>query len=83
MPSNVRLIGIRLPQVAAEEGNGVNHIQLDMIVGTDRSDAVIDLLKKLQESALFGAAQVMNQQPPSQNDPFYKYRVTVAYAQKL
>lgn len=83
MPSNVRLIGIRLPQVAAEEGNGVNHVQLDMIVGTDRPDAVIDLLKKLQESTLFGAAQVMNQQPPSQNDPFYKYRVTVAYAQKL
>jgi hypothetical protein len=83
MPSNVRLIGIHLPQVAVEEGNGVNHVQLDMIVGTERPDAVIDLLKKLQQSTLFGAAQVMNQQPPSQNDPFYKYRVTVAYAQKL
>lgn len=83
MPSNVRLIGIRLPQVAAEEGNGVNHVELDMIVGTDRPDAVIDLLKNLQQSTLFGAAQVMNQQPPSQNDPSYKYRVAVAYAQKL
>jgi type IV pilus assembly protein PilN len=53
------------------------------MVGTDRPDAVIDFLKKLQESPLFGAAQVMTQTPPSQNDPLYKYRVTVPYAQKL
>jgi hypothetical protein len=53
------------------------------VVGTDRPDAVIQLLKRLQESSLFGAASVVNQQPPTQNDPLYRYRVTVAYAQKL
>jgi len=26
---------------------------------------------------------VMTQTPPTQNDPLYKYRVTVSYAQKL
>ena len=83
MPVNMRLMGIRLPQVAAQDASGMNHVQLDMLVGTDRPEAVIDLLKRLQESSLFGPAQVMIEQPPTQNDPVYKYRVTVAYAQKL
>ena len=83
MPTEVRLVGVRLPQVAAEQGTGINRVQLDMIVGTDHPDAVIDLLKRLQKSSLFGPAQVMTQTPPTQNDPLFKYRVTVAYAQKL
>lgn len=83
LPTNVRLVGIRLPQVAAEDGTGTNRVQLDMFVGTDRPEAVIDLLKRLQGSPLFGAARVETQQPPTQNDPLYRYRMTVAYAQKL
>ena len=83
MPASVRLVAVRLPQVAAEQGTGINHVQLDMVVGTDRPDAVIDFLRKLQQSSLFGPAQVMTQTPPTQNDPLYKYRVTVSYAQKL
>lgn len=83
MPPNVRLVGVRLPQVAAEPGTAINRVQLDMVVGTDRPEAVINLLTRLQQSSLFGPAQVMTQTPPSQNDPLYKYRVTVNYAQKL
>jgi hypothetical protein len=83
MPPNMRLLGIRLPQLPAEDASGTNHVQLDMAVGTDRPETVIDLLKKLQESNLFGAATVVSQQPPTQNDPLYKFRVTVGYAQKL
>ncbi len=83
LPANMRLIGIRLPQVAGEDVNGTNRVQLDMIVGTDKPDSVITLLKRLESSELFGAAQVINQQPPTQNEPQYRYRVTVAYAQKL
>ncbi len=83
MPSNMRLIGIRLPQVGAERGAGVNRVELEMTVGSDRPDAIIDLLKRLRESALFGAAEMRAQHPPTQNDPLYKYQVTVAYAQKL
>ena len=83
MPRNMRLEVIRLPQVAAQENAGTNHVQLDMVVGTDNPEAVITLLKKLESSSLFGAATVVNQTPPSQNDPLYKYRVTVSYAQKL
>lgn len=83
MPANMRLVGIRLPQVVAEDANGVNRVQLDMLVGTDRPDAFIELLKRLDRSSLFGAAQVVTQTPPAQNDPFYRYRVTVGYAQKF
>jgi hypothetical protein len=83
MPANMRLMGIRLPQIPTEDAAGVSHLQLDMIVGAERPDVLIELLKKLQESSLFGAASVVTQQPPTQNDPLYKYRVTVAYAQKL
>ncbi|MBV9155363.1 MAG: hypothetical protein JO097_03820 [Acidobacteriaceae bacterium] len=83
MPANVRLVGIRLPQVAAEDGTLTNHVQLDMFVGTDRPEAVVDLLKRLQQSPLFGAVKVETQTPPTQNDPLYRYRMTVAYAQNL
>lgn len=83
MPSNMRLMGIRLPQVSAEQSSEVNRIELEMTVGTDRPEAFTDLLKNLQQSPLFGAAQVMSQNPPTQNDPLYKFRLNVAYAQKL
>jgi hypothetical protein len=83
MPSNMRLEVIRLPQLAAPESGGVNRVQLDMVVGTDQPEAVILLLKQLERSSVFGAAAVVNRTPPTQNDPLYKYRVTVAYAQKL
>lgn len=83
MPPNVRLMGIRLPQVGALGASEINHIELEMTVGTDRPEAIIEFLKHLQLSSLFGSAQVMAQSPPTQNDPLFKYRVNVAYAQKL
>ncbi|MBV9084788.1 MAG: hypothetical protein JOZ62_19090 [Acidobacteriaceae bacterium] len=83
LPTNMRLEAIRMPQVAAEDAAGANHVQLDMVIGTDRAEAVVEFLKRLEASSLFGAASVVNQAPPTQNDPFYKYRVTVSYAQKL
>lgn len=83
VPSTMRVEVIRLPQVGAQEAGGVNHVQLDMVIGANRPDAVIDLLKRLESSSLFGAASVVNQTPPTQNDPLYKYRVMVSYAQKL
>jgi Tfp pilus assembly protein PilN len=83
LPPNMRLLAIRLPQVPKEDASGMNRVQLDMIVGSEKPEVVIVLLKKLQESSLFDAAKVITQTPPTQNDPLYKYRVTVAYAQKL
>lgn len=88
LPTNVKLIGVRLPQVSGEESaagaaKGTNRVQLDMLVGTDRPESVIELLKRLSSSKLFGAAKILAQQPPNQNDPLYKFRVTVPYAQEL
>jgi type IV pilus assembly protein PilN len=81
LPVNMRLLGIRLPQVGMDEADGINRVQLDMFVGATQPDAVIKLLKNLEKSSMFGSASVVNQSPPTQNDPLYKYRVTVAYAQ--
>ncbi|HEY6989854.1 MAG TPA: hypothetical protein VH369_15775 [Bryobacteraceae bacterium] len=83
IPPNMRLLGLRLPQTAADEGTGANRVQLDMNVGTTQPEAVIGLLNHLKQSKLFGAAELVNQTPPTQNDPLYKFRVTVSYAQKL
>jgi type IV pilus assembly protein PilN len=83
LPANMRLEGLRLPQVSGQDSTGTNRVLLDMIVGTAQPETFIELLKRLQQSPLFGAAQVLGQQPPTQNDPLFKFRVTVAYAQKL
>ena len=83
LPENMELLSIRLPQVPAEDASGTNRVQLDMLVGTEHPEAVITMLKRLETSKLFGAASVTTQTPPNQNDPLYKYRLTVAYAQKL
>lgn len=83
MPKDVRLLAIRLPQVAEQDAAGVNRIQLDMVVGTLQPESFLVLLKRLEQASAFGATAVVTHAPPSQNDPYHKYRLTVAYAQKL
>ncbi len=83
LPNDMRLLSIRLPQVAAENGTGRNRVQLDMWVGTEQPPAVIQFLKRLAGSRLFGDASVMTQTPPTQNNPLYQYRLTVSYAQRF
>jgi hypothetical protein len=83
LPTDIRLLAVRLPQVAEQESDGVNRVQLDMVVGTTKPESFLILLKRLAQASNFGAATVSTQAPPSQNDPLYKYRLTVAYAQKL
>jgi type IV pilus assembly protein PilN len=83
LPEDMRLLGIRLPQLASEDASGANRVQLDMIVASEKPEVLITFLKRLQQSPLFGPTSVMTQTPPSQNDPYFKFRVTVAYAQTL
>jgi type IV pilus assembly protein PilN len=78
MPGNVRLIAVRLPQI-----NIQNRVLLDMTVGAQEQAPILDLLKRLESSPVFGATTVHTFQPPSQNEPLYRYRVSVSYAQKL
>ena len=77
LPHNVRLVSVR-PQV-----NARNAIVLDMVVGAQSPEPVIDLLKRLENSKLFSSAAMASSLPPSQTDPLFRYRVSVNYAQKL
>lgn len=77
MPHNVRLIQIR-PQVNAQ-----NQISLEMVVGAESSEPVIQMLARLERSPQFSGALPHNRMPPSQSEPLLRYRLTVNYAQKL
>ena len=77
VPHNVRIVSIR-PFMNAQ-----NQVTLDMNVGSESPEPIIDLLKALETSPLFGSAYLHNSQPPSQADPLYRYRVSVNYAQTL
>jgi type IV pilus assembly protein PilN len=83
MPYNVRLISLRLPQVAAGDAGGTNHVQLDMTVGSEQPKAVLELFKRLQSSGLFGAPYIISQDAPTQNEPLFRYRMSVPYVQKF
>jgi hypothetical protein len=77
-PDNVRLIQVRLPQI-----NSRNEVTLDMEAGAQNPGQMIDFLKHLQESPLFGPTNTSRISPPTQNEPLWRYRVMVSYAQKL
>jgi hypothetical protein len=78
MPYNVRLISVRLPEV-----NTHNQVLLDMVVGAKDVPPILELVKRLELAPQFGDTSVQSAAPPSQTDPFYRYHVTVTYAQKL
>jgi Tfp pilus assembly protein PilN len=76
MPHNVRLVQVRLPQI-----NSRYEVTLDMTVAAEQPAQVIAFLKKLQDSPKFGPVTLYNTLPPSQNEPLYRSRVSVDYAQ--
>jgi len=83
LPNDVRLVSVRLPQVSAGDDPSSNHIQLDMFVGAEHPEAVAELLNRLDQSPRFGSAALVSQQPPAQNEPFFRYRISVPYVQKF
>jgi type IV pilus assembly protein PilN len=76
-PHNVRLMSVR-PQISAE-----NQLTLDMWVASQSTEPVVTFVMQLEQSPLFGATTVSTSLPPTQNEPLYRYRVSVKYAQKL
>lgn len=76
-PHNVRVISVR-PQI-----NGRNELVLEMWVGSTATEPVLNFVMQLEQAAQFGSTTVHNSIPPSQNEPLYRYRVSVNYAQKL
>ncbi len=77
MPPRVRLIAIR-PQVTAD-----SKISLDMQVGAETREAFIDFLKGVEGSELFRTPVLHGDAPPSENQPLFRFRVSVFYDQKL
>jgi type IV pilus assembly protein PilN len=77
LPGGVRLIQIRLPQI-----NSRNEVTLDMEAGARATSDAIEFTKRLQNSPLFGPANLLRADPPSQNEPLFRYRLTVSYGQK-
>jgi Tfp pilus assembly protein PilN len=77
VPHNVRVVSVR-PQITTG-----NQILLDLIVASQETPAVIDMLMRLEASPIFGKTAIANWLPPSQSEPLYRYRLTVNYAQKL
>jgi hypothetical protein len=78
MPYNVKLVSVRLPEVDSN-----NQVLLDMVVGAETVPPILELFKRLEGSPQFGNTSVQSSAPPSQTDHFYRYHVTVTYAQKL
>jgi Tfp pilus assembly protein PilN len=83
MPRSVQLVSLRLPQVVASNDRDKNHLELNMLVGTQQPAAILQLLKNFESSSLFGAYSFQSQQPPTQNDPLFRYTLTVPYVQKF
>jgi hypothetical protein len=77
LPYNVRIASIR-PQL-----NGRGELSLDMVVAADTPEPIIDFVGKLEGSDIFGDVSQTSQVPPTQNDPFTRFHLTVTYDQKL
>ena len=77
LPPNVRVTTIR-PVV-----NSNNQVQLEMTVAADAPDPIFLFVRNLEQSDVFSSASVPAYQAPSQTDPFFRYRLSVNYAQKL
>lgn len=77
VPFNVKLISLH-PSVSPE-----SRVLLDLNLGAESPEALIQCLKALEMSPLFGEVTELTKVPPSQSDPLYRCHVTVNYAQKL
>jgi Tfp pilus assembly protein PilN len=77
LPPDVRIVSIR-PQMNARD-----QVSLDLVVAASSSKPVIDFIAKLESSDAFGQVAGSGFAPPTENDPFYRYRLSVNYAQKL
>lgn len=78
MPPDARLISVRMPPITSQ-----NEVVLDVQVGTKETGPFLVFLNQLNKSPLFGPVDLKSKQPPTQQEPLYKFRFTVNYAQKL
>ncbi len=81
LPHNVKLVQIR-PQIQA--GAPARYeVLLEMVVASESAEPVIEMLRALESSPLFGETAVSAAFPPTDTEPLYRYRVSVRYARQL
>jgi type IV pilus assembly protein PilN len=77
LPYNVRLVRVR-PQVTPG-----NQVFLDMDVASPTGEPVIQMLRRMEASPLFGPTEIHTTLAPTEGEPNYRYRISVSYGQKL
>jgi type IV pilus assembly protein PilN len=77
LPPKVLMMQIR-PEVTA-----TNNVVLEMQVGAETGGDFIEFLKALESSELFGRLAVRGSSPPTENQPLWRYQLTVQYEQRL
>lgn len=77
LPPRVLMMQIR-PEVTAE-----NKVQLEMQVGAETWNDFIEFVAELEKSAVFGPPVVRGYNPPNENEPYYRFQLTVDYDQQL
>jgi type IV pilus assembly protein PilN len=77
LPPRVLMMSIR-PEVTSD-----NKVRLEMQVGAESGPDFIEFLKALESSKLFGPATLGGYSPPNENQPLYRYQLTVNYEQQL
>ncbi len=77
LPHNVRILRIR-PQVTAS-----NEVYLDMDVASETGEPVVQMLRRMEGSPVFGPTAIHSSLAPTESEPLYRYRISVNYSQKL
>ena len=77
LPYNVRIMRVR-PQVTPS-----NEVFLDMDVASQTGEPVIQMLRRMEGSPLFGPTNVHTTLGPTEGEPYFRYRISVNYVQKL
>ena len=77
LPPRVLMTQIR-PEVTYD-----NQVLLEMQVGAETPNDFVELLVALESSKVFGAPNLRGHVPPNENDPYYRYELTVRYEQEL
>jgi len=77
VPYNVKIMQLH-PTV-----NSRNEVMLDMTVGSEKPEALDELLKAFEKSPTFGPVFFRNSLAPTQGEPLYRSRLTVPYEQNL
>lgn len=77
LPPRVLMMQIR-PEVTFD-----SDVQLEMQVGAETWDDFIEFVTALEKSDKFGPPNVRGYSPPNENEPYFRFQLTVSYAQQL